>query len=154
MYVSTIRWTETPGPPVSFQCARCKQAVTGTSRQRYEKVYALGLIPTFGKTNTFVTCDTCKAKFLSKLTIAQLQDHLNDDITQHLSLTNSFVITFLVVVAVLLFWTPFLGLILSAIATALTWKNAGGWIKMASRIALGLSILIHIGLAILMMTQK
>jgi hypothetical protein len=149
MIAGLTRWTETPGPVVTFQCARCKNLVTGSSRKRDERVYALGFIPTVSKTTTYVTCGGCKADFLSKLNLSELEQHKGVDISRYLYLTNSLVTLVLVVASAMLFWTPIVGLILAGIAVAITWKYSGGWMKMLSRIALGLAVLVSIALVLL-----
>jgi hypothetical protein len=72
------------------------------------------------------------------------------DIGAYVYLSNSLVTTVMVLIVVLLFWTPFLGMI----ATAMIWKNAGGWMKIALRIPLALAIIVSIAVAILLASDK
>jgi|GEM_PF-6295101 len=111
MVLWSVHRRDTPGPRVQFACPAClAPAAAGESYERHETFRALHLIPLFFVRNTYVMCGTCHAHLLSQLTLDDLRQHANSDISPFLSFSISFVAKALSVLAILLCWFPFLGI--------------------------------------------
>ena len=150
MVLWSVHRRDTPGPRVQFACPAClAPAAAGESYERHETFRALHLIPLFFVRNTYVICGTCHAHLLSQLTLDDLRQHANSDISPFLSFSISFVAKALSVLAILLCWFPFLGIALAAIALAATFKRRTVWRTLAI-ISLAISLLLALGFVILM----
>jgi hypothetical protein len=146
--MSTVHWRETPGPPAQFLCPKCGRAGIGSSHERHEELLAFHLLPVFWKTTTFVRCVNCKAKLQSTLGIADLTERQGTDISEYVSYEPSFVVKFFAIASFVLFWMPFVGLVLALIAFATTFGKRG-WVRGLSIISLTFSSLITVALIVM-----
>jgi hypothetical protein len=149
VFFSVLR-RDAPGPRVQFACPAClAAAAAGETYERHETFRALHLIPLFSVRNTYVVCGTCHAHLLSQLTLDDLRQHADSDISPFLSFSISLVAKALSVLAILLCWFPFVGIALAAIALAATYKRRTIWRTLAI-ISLVVSLLLALGFVILM----
>lgn len=130
-----------PAPEVSanlrINCPRCgakeTRAVCYTVRE------VLGLI-VWHKTH-WVKCLACGTELYSRLPPKDLAGLPPDVLEGVVVFRRSFVARTVTLLAVLLFWTPLVGLMVSALAVILNWRS-GGWPKRLSLIALVISALL------------
>jgi hypothetical protein len=125
MYYSVKR-QRTPGPAVQFNCPKCGGvAVSGSSYELFDTLQVFHLVPLWNTRNTYISCSHCQAEMISRLNLDELHDYCDFDLTPYMSYDVSFVFKFLAVAALLLCWTPILGLVLAIIAVAGTFRVPG-----------------------------
>jgi hypothetical protein len=143
-----VRRQDSPGPTVVVNCPRCgARGAVGESFERLETLLLNDEFPLMRARNTFVRCGGCSATLASRLRIGELEKYRGTEVSQFLYAGPSLVFKFLAIVSLLLFFTPGLGLVLSAITVAGTFKSRG-WPRTVGRISLGLSILVTIAIVI------
>ena len=152
--MASVRWTETPGPAVKFHCLNCGNvSASGVAVQRVEQLMFLYLIPLFKWTTTSVRCLQCNAKVGCKLNIQELVQFHDADVTPYLT-RGSLIVNFLAITSLVVFWAPFMGLILAVVALIVT-RRTPGWQRRASAVGLILSTLATLAVvALLLFTKK
>jgi len=126
------RRQDVQGPHVQFECPKCHRSGTiGLSYDRRETLLLLHLVPLFTLKNTFVICGDCKAHLLAQLTIDELRQHQDSDVSPFLSFEISFVLKTLSVLSLLLCWFPVLGIVLASITLIATIKSPSIWRTLA-----------------------
>jgi hypothetical protein len=124
MHYSVKRET-TSGPTVQFNCPKCGAAVRGATFEWLDTLMFLYCIPLWKMRNTYVTCGNCQGRLTSQLRLEDLYAYDNLDVTPYISYEVSFVFKFLSIAALLLCWTPAIGLGLTIAALAGTIRVPG-----------------------------
>ena len=135
MHYSVKRET-TSGPTVQFNCPKCGAAVRGATFEWLDTLMFLYCIPLLKMRNTYVTCGNCRARLTSQLRLDDLQAYGNLDVTPYISYDVSFVFKFLAIAALLLCWTPAIGLALTIAALAGTIR-VPGWPRTLALVSVG-----------------
>jgi hypothetical protein len=137
-----------PGPDVRFNCPRCR---LDSSARSYERKETMGVffIPLITQRERYVECCSCGTTRLTRLPLEELDRYTADELGPHLQQRVSFIVKFLVVVSLLLFFVPIVGLVMGLIALIATYRT-GGWLKRLSLIGLVLSALVTSLFAVLM----
>jgi len=140
----SVQSQENPGPELQIDCPKCgATSIHSTSYEQRDRLFLFFSIPTFGVTNTFVICGTCRTKLTSRLSIEELQQHSGIYSSHFLSYEIPFVVKFLVIASILLFIAPFVGLVLAIITVILT-RDLEGWPRTLGIVALVLSCIFTI----------
>lgn len=131
---------EEPGPTVEITCPKCGQSCDADSVEITEWVKLFIVIPILRLRNTYLTCTRCRKSYLVKLRLDELAYADREDLDDMLAVSKpSFMTSFFAILTLVLCILPFVGLLLSMISLALTWKH-GGWQKVITWIALVLSL--------------
>ena len=126
MFYYSIKRQTTPGPLVQFDCPKCgAEQVFGSSFEWLDTFQALHVFPLYSTRNTYIWCSRCQAQLTSPLTLEELHEYQNADLTGFVAYDVSFVYKFLAIAALLLCWMPILGIVLSIIALAGTFRVRG-----------------------------
>lgn len=152
--VINSKTTDTPGPAVPVDCPCCKTAgATAQTFEREERNTLFWIIPFF--TTRFVcgSCTQCRKRFRTTLSREQLDRTTPQEFTRQVGGYVPVLGKFFAVVGILFSVLPFLGLILSGIALAITLKRGGGW-RTASVIGLVISATFTILLPLLLALAK
>ncbi len=140
----SLKRETTPGPDVKFNCPRCgAQAGSGHSYEYRDTILALYLIPVLRSRSTYVTCRHCQAALTSALSVEELQQHGNTDLSAFVFDDVSFVFKFLAIAALLLCWTPIVGLGLALGTLAGTFRRRC-WARTVALVSLVPAVLITI----------
>jgi transcription elongation factor Elf1 len=143
MFISITTTTEhRSGPEVEINCPGCGgfDVLAGT-RQQTQRLHLYGLIPIQRVTTTIVTCGACGLELQSRIGVDQIAEYSARDLDLLLTRKVSFVVKFLALASLLLFWAPIVGLTLSVIALACSFRK-GGWTKTMSFVSVLLSGLV------------
>lgn len=89
---------------------------------------------------TWVRCSACGYDLYSKVGAEQLRGHTPEELQGVVVRRVSLISKFFAIAAIALCWAPVMGLVLSAVALALNWKNPG-WLRKMSIIALVIGVL-------------
>ena len=140
MFTQSIDRQISPGPVVQFTCPKCGQARSrGNSYELHDKFMALHFIPLWSTRTTYVACTSCRANLSSRLDIEELALYRDADVTPYLAYESSFVFKFAALAAVLLWWAPIVGLGLTVLALAGTWR-VPGWPRTLAIVSAPLSL--------------
>ncbi len=131
---------EEQGPIIEITCPKCGQSCDADSVEITEWVKLFIVIPILRLRNTYLTCTRCRKTYHVKIRLDELAYADREDLDAMLAVSKpSFMTSFFVILTAVLCILPFIGLLLSLISMALTWKK-GGWQKVITWIALVLSI--------------
>jgi predicted nucleic-acid-binding Zn-ribbon protein len=131
---------EEQGPTVEITCPKCGQSYDADSVEVTEWVKLFIVIPILRLRNTYLTCTRCRKSYLVKMRLDELAYADRQDLDAMLAVSKpSFMTSFFVILTAVLCILPFIGLLLSLISLALTWKK-GGWRKIIAWIALAVSL--------------
>ncbi len=140
--IITTKSQQNPGPDISINCPLCN--ATGVAAQSFEQLDEIGLfwlIPLCRLRNTFVRCSECTKQLIAKASIHEIGDYSVEEISQRLVGRVPLISQFLAVASVLLFFVPFVGLVMALIAVIVNRRNTG-WLRTLSWIGAILSGLI------------
>jgi hypothetical protein len=137
-----------PGPDVVIDCPACHSrqvpATTYDERTR-EKLY--GLLQVNDVERSCVVCSSCGTSLRSRLPVAELEGKAPDELADLIFIEASFYQKSAAVIALVVAIFPFVGTVLAAIALIANYKIPG-WPKTVSFIALGISFLPFLALAV------
>ena len=152
MYLLMTSKTRTVrGPDTFINCPECGDDSPALTYQRVERM-GIFFVPFLTQRETFVVCETCGKTSLIKLPLEQLGELSADEVSRHLHARVAIVAKFLALAGLLLSLVPVVGLTLSGIGLAMTYR-AGGWAKVASLIGLGISALVVGAIAVMLIFQ-
>jgi hypothetical protein len=142
---------ETPpgGPNVIINCPRCgAKHVPATCHTITEIVNLI-----WRKTTTWVRCSACGTELHSKRRPDDVLGRSPEELEGVIVYRISLIPRFLAIAAIVLSVWPLLGLILSLVSLAVNWRH-GRWLKKVSLIAVTISVLVHLAIGVLFLTQK
>jgi hypothetical protein len=147
--MTTIIAEDKPAGTTQIHCPVCRQRdIPAQIIEHIEKVTEYLVVQVNTYTTWWVVCTGCKTRLYSKVSGIELQQRTADQLVGVVVPRVSLVRQFFAVVSVLLSIAPFMGLCIGIIAYLLNRKSPG-WPRIASKIGLGITGLVHV--AILLM---
>lgn len=132
------------GPEVTINCLWCGQiSAKAQTRRKTEWLALFHVLPIFRVRNVFVRCSACGKEMIARCSLAEMA-HINPVTLQHhLTRSQSLVGRVCIVLGVLLFWAPLVGVIPASIG--FFYRNQfGHGLRMLSWSGLILSLLITV----------
>lgn len=107
-----VRQETIPGPSVHyFRCPVCEQETGGQAFEYVEVLRLFFLLPVLTFRNTYVKCASCGTSLRTVLKVHELEQYADSDLSPYLSHQVSIVLKLLTLIAFLLCWFPWLGLV-------------------------------------------
>ena len=125
-----------------INCPKCGATDTPAKAvEEVERLYGyMRLVPFFfRKRTTWVVCQNCHAKLLSKLSLAELEGKSARELEAALSPRVFLITQVLAILAILLAVIPFVGTVAGLIAVVVNWRSRD-WRRTVSLVGLALSI--------------
>jgi hypothetical protein len=149
-----VRQGTIPGPSVHyFRCPVCEQETGGQAFEYVEVLRLFFLLPVLTFRNTYVKCASCGTSLRTVLKVHELEQYADSDLSPYLSHQVSIVLKVLTLIAFLLCWFPWLGLVLSVL-DFLVARKARGWVHTLTMFNLAVSIVMTIALSLLLIVGK
>jgi hypothetical protein len=140
--MTTVIAEDKPAGTTRIHCPAChKRDIPAQIIEHIEKVTEYLVVHLSTHTTWWVVCSECKVRLFSKVSGAELERRTPDELVGVVVTRVGFVQQFLAVAAVVLAIAPGLGTALGLIAYVANRKSPG-WPRIASKVALGLSVLI------------
>jgi len=114
-----------PGPTIPLDCPNCRHSGPASTWDREEALTVFFVIPVIHNSTSWVRCSHCHHEILSSLKAAQLAGKTPAEVIGHLIIGPTPWQRRMAVLAVLLFWLPFLGIVISVLAYALNSRDKG-----------------------------
>ncbi len=149
-----VRQETIPGPSVHyFRCPVCEQETGGQAFEYVEVLRLFFLLPVLTFRNTYVKCASCGTSLRTVLKVHELEQYADSDLSPYLSHQVSIVLKLLTLIAFLLCWFPWLGLVLSVL-DFLVARKARGWVHTLTMFNLAVSLVMTIALSLLLIVGK